>query len=294
MVARLTMRPLQPLNPQGSNTTRALPDSSLAKLSFVEASPEGSYKLDLSDPSERTIALQLCRIDMAAEGDLMKNIRLGLLTFKSCKAARWPERLPTAGLLECDFVRSKNAKAMPVMDAKKLESFEREFRKPSMSEMDKQDIVGSFAPYSYLYASQIARLLACFSVGAWSVGSEGVQGLGVPCLRRRLSLRDAAPHPLTTRCAGDTTVNAAAMLFCRCVDLEDGLLRILEALSPRDRHFFEVTLGWNVLFRGSNPTGHYELNLSLLPHRMLAQRLKDQAASEGDNVTWRNIMCGWE
>ena len=79
------------------------------------------------------------------------------------------------------------------------------------------------------------------------------------------------------------------MLLCRCADLEDGLPLILEALSTRDRHCVQVLMGWNLIFRGCNPTGHYELNLSLMPHRMLAQRLKDQSLSEGDQNTWLNV-----
>ena len=44
-------------------------------------------------------------------------------------------------------------------------------------------------------------------------------------------------------------------------------------------HDFErVTskLGWYAFMRFSNPTGHYEFNLSTLVHKHLASRLKDQ------------------
>ena len=135
------------------------------KLHFIEANPEGSYKLELADLSERAVAAQLCRIDAGSGDDLMRNIKLNNSAVKSCKGAKWPDSLPMKGVLEFDFLRHRDPVLMPVLDANKLDSFEAEFRVPRVSEAEKYEIVSSFAPYSYLLASQIVRLLHCFSVG---------------------------------------------------------------------------------------------------------------------------------
>jgi hypothetical protein len=43
--------------------------------------------------------------------------------------------------------------------------------------------------------------------------------------------------------------------------------------------------------KGSNQTGHYELNLSMTAHRFMAVHLKDTVLEGGSTLAWRNIGC---
>ena len=89
-------------------------------------------------------------------------------------------------------------------------------------------------------------------------------------------------------------VRAACVLFSRCVDLEDGGLKLmLSTVTARDVYYIESSLGMYACFKGCNPSGHYVLNLSLIQHRMLAIRLRDCSTMEGrTNLTWHNVTCG--
>lgn len=111
----------------------------------------------------------------------------------------------------------------------------------------------TLAPYTLLYASQITRLLRAFETG-------------------------------------DALVQVACVLFTRCVDLEDSADAINAAMPQRDAQCFREQLGHVVAFRGSNPTGHYEMSLTNRHQRMLAIRLKDEAGREGTAVTWKNVL----
>lgn len=220
--------------------------------------PQGTYTLSLGQKAERAVALGLIRLDAEAEGgpgQHLRNVRLNGNEVGALTERGWPDKLPALGLLEADFTRLPELAVQHVLDFKKVANLEREFQKDSTTDLTKMKTLLTVAPYSYLYAAQIAKLLRCIGTG-------------------------------------DMLVRAACVLFTRCVDLEDGgYTTILRALPERDQYFVRLTLGSTGCFKGSNPTGHYELNLSIAAQRMLAVRLKDAALDEGQAHTWRNVLC---
>ncbi len=58
---------------------------------------------------------------------------------------------------------------------------------------------------------------------------------------------------------GDEKVDAALILFTRLADYDSP-----PRLAPRDERRFSHRLGVKAAFRADNPTGHYELELSLV------------------------------
>ena len=229
-----------------------------APIVLDQQCPQGTYSLSLGESAERAVALGLMKLDLESPdgpGQHLRNVKLNGNEVGSLAAKGWPEKLPSLGLLEADFTRLPSLAAQQVLDFKKVASLEREFQKDTTTDLTKMKTLLTVAPYSYLYAAQIAKLLRCMGTG-------------------------------------DVLVRAACVLFTRCIDLEDGGYdTILQAMPERDQYFVRITLGMTGCFKGSNPTGHYELNLSIAAQRMLAVRLKDAALDEGRALTWRNVLC---
>jgi len=215
--------------------------------------PEGTYALHLEKPSERGIAVQLIQLNQARGGGFIYNLRQNGLMMSSGIPDGWPGSLPTTGIIEFNFLRTNDAESHSVLDSKKIAALVEEFQRPHMSDSAKLGSITTLSPYTMLYSSQVTRLLRTFDTG-------------------------------------DALVHAACMLFTRCVDLEDGADEICGTLPQRDMHFFRQQIGHIISFRGSNPTGHYEMSLNIPHQRMLAIRLKDQAEKEGNSVTWKNVM----
>lgn len=216
--------------------------------------PEGTYALQLEKPSERAVALQLINLNRSRGGGLMKDVRQNGLALPSGVPDGWKSNLPCTGILEFNFVKYLDSKSHTVLDSKKVAALSEELHKPYTSDATKISSIMSLAPYTMLYASQVTRLLQAFETG-------------------------------------DALVQVACVLFTRCVDLEDGAEAINAAMPPRDGQCFREELGHVVAFRGSNPTGHYEMALNNPHQRMLAMRLKDEAVREGTAVTWKNVLC---
>lgn len=59
---------------------------------FNPLSPDGSYLLQLNDPTDRAVASQLCAMDKESPTDMMKNIKLDTRNIPSCKSQNWPDR----------------------------------------------------------------------------------------------------------------------------------------------------------------------------------------------------------
>jgi hypothetical protein len=225
---------------------------------FDPSHPEGSYALRLGITREYDLAAVLVSLSFSGAsngGHRLQNLRLNGLPIGPIDALGWPAKLPVTGMLECDFARVPGAVAKPVLDFKKLATIEREFRRATTADLTKMKVLTTLAPYSYFNTAQIVRLL------------KGIA-------------------------TGDVLVWAACVLFTRCVDLEAGGYElILGSMSERDSFYVQKALGMLGCFKGSNPTGHYELDLSTAAHRFLAVRLKDAALEEGSAMTWRNIGC---
>jgi hypothetical protein len=241
---------------ESTDTTKLGNDDESASLD--PSHPEGSYALRLSSKREYDIAVILINLSLSglkSGGHQLQNLRLNCLPIGPLEDLGWPAKLPVTGVLECDFARVPGAAAKPVLNFKKLASLENEFRRATTADLTKMKLLLTLAPYSYLNASQIVRLL---------------KGIGT----------------------GDMLVRAACVLFTRCIDLEDGGYElILNSMSERDSYYTKKSLGMLGCFKGSNPTGHYELNLSTIAQRFIAVRLKDAAFEEGSALTWRNIGC---
>ncbi len=94
--------------------------------------------------------------------------------------------------------------------------------------------------------------------------------------------RTAAARPVAAQIAqvlkcftmGDELVRSAALLFTRAADLEESVEAMTSVMQERDIHALQQQLGWYSYCRFSNPTGHYELNLTTHVHQALASRLK--------------------
>lgn len=220
--------------------------------------PEGSYALRLGITREYDLAVVLINLSFSGASDgghRLQNLRLNGLAIGPLDSLGWPAKLPVTGMLECDFARVPGAVAKPVLDFKKLAAIEHEFWRATTADLTKIKMLMTLAPYSYFNTSQIVRLL---------------KGVGT----------------------GDMLVRAACILFTRCVDLEAGGYElIVGSLLERDRYHVQKALGMLGCFKGSNPTGHYELDLSTTAHRFMAVRLKDAALEEGSALTWHNIGC---
>ena len=50
-------------------------------------------------------------------------------------------------------------------------------------------------------------------------------------------------------------MEAAALLFTRATDLEEGISELVHGLSERDLHELMTLLGWYAYLRWGNPTG---------------------------------------
>ncbi|CAD7702924.1 unnamed protein product, partial [Ostreobium quekettii] len=238
---------------QGSNMTSAVVEGQAHAAQFNPACPDGSYELDLSDQTERAVAVQLCQLDNAADDDFMRNVKLDKQSISSIKALDWPDRLPTVGTLTVDYVTIKTRRVMHVIDQKKLAALEAQFCKPAMSDTERSSLVSMFAPYHFFLCHQIGHMLQSFTLG-------------------------------------DERVDAAVVLFARAVDTDVHLNALLEPLHERERRQFLQLLGFYAYYVFTNPTGHYELNLTTPAHRHIANRIKDAALAEPENLVWKNIV----
>ena len=54
--------------------------------------PSGHYTLNLADPAERSIALQLCQLNRQPVNHLMKNTKLNGAVIPPAKYKNWPEK----------------------------------------------------------------------------------------------------------------------------------------------------------------------------------------------------------
>mmetsp|Transcript_24719 Transcript_24719/g.67372 ORF Transcript_24719/g.67372 Transcript_24719/m.67372 type:complete len:971 (-) Transcript_24719:3284-6196(-) len=254
MAALKNNKTLECLSLQGSNMSSAARGHNGA-AEFNPLAPEGSYTLALDNPTDRAVAVQLCKFDLtSSKGSLMHNIKLDDQSMKSVQEMDWPAKLPSSGLLEFDFVARKIQNMVQVMDNKKFQAVVFQLESKTMADVEKLTLVEIIAPFTYLYCHQIASILQCFSMG-------------------------------------DEAVRAAALLFTRAADLEENLDALTSALQDYDVLSLQQMLGWFSYCRFSNPTGHYELNLTTPVHQAIAVRLKDVAygePSEGSN--WYNVV----
>lgn len=183
-------RSLRYLGMQSSGQS-VLPDSTHIDVEAVdEAHPEGTYNFDLTSAQERDVLDTLLRLDAAAtaahyaaggdaapaaaaaaaqppprRGALMQNAKVDGIPVKPAAFQLWPDALPAAGVLEFDFARVPGAAARAVLDGKKMYAIEREFQRASTTDDAKCQTVATLAPYSYLYASQVTRLLRHIGTG---------------------------------------------------------------------------------------------------------------------------------
>lgn len=223
-------------------------------LSIDSERPEGTYALRLDKSNERSVAQQLINLDRRRGGGLLRDVRQNGLALPNGVPDGWPASLPATGILELNCVQHSESESHTVLDSKKTAALVEELQKSYTSDSSKISTIMTLAPYTMLYASQVIQLLQAFETGG-------------------------------------ALVQAACVLFTRCVDLEDGTDEISACMPPRDEHCFQEQLGHVVNFRGSNPTGHYEMLLTNTHQRMLAIRLKDAAGKEGGAVTWKNVLC---
>jgi hypothetical protein len=95
---------------------------------FNPACPDGAYQLDLAAAADRAVAHQLAALDVASGQDLMRNVTLDGRNMGSCRKAGWPERLPTKGVLSCDFVSRRLKRDVPIIDGRKFNNLVKQVR----------------------------------------------------------------------------------------------------------------------------------------------------------------------
>lgn len=138
-----------------------------------------------------------------------------------------------------------------------------------MSDAERLSIVSISAPYHFFLCHQIRHILQKFSMS-------------------------------------DERLEAASVLFTRSVDTDENLEVMLSPLHERERRIFHRNVAHYSSYVFSNPTGnisnfkafskrmlrkgHYELNLTIPLHRLIASRLKDCAYSESEGPVWKNII----
>jgi hypothetical protein len=125
--------PPPPLCVQGSNLSAAARDVMGGAAEFNPSCPDGAYQLDLAAAADRAVAQQLAALDVASGQDLMRNITLDGRNLGSCRKAGWPERLPTKGVLSCDFVSRRLKRDVPIIDGRKFNNLVKQVRRPAGS-----------------------------------------------------------------------------------------------------------------------------------------------------------------
>jgi hypothetical protein len=120
------------------------------------------------------------------------------------------------------FIKSPGAPAFVVLDWRKIGALDANFQQATVSESVKVSTVLALASSSSFYSAQIACLLKRFETG-------------------------------------NDLITAACSLYVKCIDLEDGVDTIMNSVPARDVRRIKEKLGYRATFRGSNPTGHYEL-----------------------------------
>eukprot|EP00210_Caulerpa_lentillifera_P000859 g832.t1 len=238
---------------QGSNMTSTVADGEADSAKFNPTCPDGSYTLLLSNQTDRTVAIQLCQLDKDNKENFMRNVKLDGKEINP-KSLDWPNRMPTQGKLSLDFVTFRSRRTMSVIDHKKITALEAQFSNPSMTDSERLSIIHMFAPYHLFLCCQIENILQKFSIS-------------------------------------DERLEATSVLFTRAVDTDINLKTLLRPLHERERRQFYQDVGFYSCYVFSNPTaGHYELDLTFKPHRMIANRLKDCALSEKSGPVWQNIV----
>lgn len=161
--------------PQGSNLSAAARDVMGGAAEFNPSCPDGSYQLNLAAAADRAVAQQLVVLDVQSGQDLMRNITLDGRNVASCRKAGWPERLPTKGMLACDFVSRRLKKDVPIIDGRKFNNLLKQFSLSSVSEKDKLALLELVAPFTYFTCKQVGTVVRCCG----DLAASGVTGKGL-------------------------------------------------------------------------------------------------------------------
>ncbi|KAK9822745.1 hypothetical protein WJX74_003017 [Apatococcus lobatus] len=133
---------------------------------FIPASPQGYYTLQLEERAQRAIAIMLCQADQASAEDLIRGIMVnGRPAGGTVKRLKWPDRLPNKGRLTLEFTRPKGRHKTLMLNDGKLAAFMPNLRLEHTSNMEKLLLVQLFLTSQLLTESQAKIILQSFSEG---------------------------------------------------------------------------------------------------------------------------------
>lgn len=145
------------------------------------------------------------------------------------------------------------------------------------SDKERLYLIEVLAPFTYFYCYQIPVVLSCFGMGSEVSTATLMQAHLISPLDRfdrfdgfdRLAAVNACASPLRPPPAllcGSQKIEAAALLFTRAADLEEGIMELTRTLTDRDLHELMAMLGWYAYLRWGNPTGKAQLTAHTLLH----------------------------
>eukprot|EP00854_Cymbomonas_tetramitiformis_P001036 gene1036-1567_t len=247
--------------------------SGLAK--FNDQDPNGVHQLDLNNPVMRAIALQLIALGHSHPGSWLSTPRgalekrrtghLGLVQEAGhgesgggggCSGHRRGADLPKYGELNVDFISY------------------RELHLPG----------GKKAYPTMIFNAFMSELKLSLGITKPSRGQKVVRMDPEDKANLAKSLRLPGARLLSKFDLDEQKVLGAVYIFPRLVDTHN-FVDLTARFLPSEKAKLQQLLGRMINFNPTNPTGHYVLNLNIMSHRLIAQRLVEMAIAEGSVFT---------
>ncbi|GMH42451.1 hypothetical protein BSKO_10370 [Bryopsis sp. KO-2023] len=219
---------------------------------FNRRNPSGAYTLNLEDPAQRQIAVELVRIRERQGASTWQNVKFNGNPFELTSTFEWTKRLPENGILDVVVVAAESPPT-------------------GVEAMNDADFHNILQELSDVGANDIWRLaLLQIITGTYFFSSAQAGSL--------LGSFEWRPE----------RIEAAVMLFGRVIDPQN-MSSMMEGFSEAELRRVYSMLGILVFFSPDNPTGRYTLDLSRQIHRVILARLLQLSITEG---IWRsNSTC---
>jgi len=220
--------------------------SKINDVDFNENKPSGLYKLDLSKPVQRAVAVKLVELWHDQGPESWKMCRYNNEPFELTEQRHWPQRMPEKGHLEVQFV-AITAKEQ-IIEAVTEESFQEmwvDIVTPSTTDEWRLSYVLLLAGTLYFTVSQIKRIVSKLQ---W---------------------------------AGDR-IEAVTTLFGRITNPED-MKKLQESMRPIEWEQIIQRLGEFSNFSPKNPTGHHAFTLSRVLDYTVMCRLRSEYVDQWED-----------
>ena len=255
---------------------------------FDPSDPNGSYRLDMSEPSSRSILSCMMQLVFSGKAEFLSETLLYAEEGVSDDNAAPFElvigedptawKLPEDGVLLFDFGMLRPMPAMDdVVSSFIMNHFIEGLAKPTREERDEivETCTGDDA---FFKCKQIEELLAKLTESA-------TETPGMPFLERQA--RQERQISLE-----EERVELVSRLFLRMVDRRENQARLLDHLNPRERALVETKLGIAAYsFDPLNATGFHRLDLRNRGQREILMRLIEIRNSQRSDVTrWKQHL----